>query len=60
MLWHLQKTQEYWWYVEAFCKCHQHKNLVQTPERITQFRFKSHILQTRQKLKLKDMPYCFI
>jgi len=29
MLWHLQKTQEYWWYVEAFCKCHQRKNLVQ-------------------------------
>ena len=20
MLWYLQKTQEYWWYVEAFCK----------------------------------------
>jgi len=24
-----KKMQEYWWYVEAFCKYHQRKNLVQ-------------------------------
>jgi len=29
MLWRLQKMQEYWWYVEAFCKCPQRKELVQ-------------------------------
>jgi hypothetical protein len=29
MLWCLQKTQEYWWYVEAFCKCPERKELVQ-------------------------------
>ncbi len=29
MLWRLQKTQEYWWYAEAFCKCPQHKDLTQ-------------------------------
>ena len=29
MLWHLQKKQEYWWYVEAFCKCPQRNDLVQ-------------------------------
>jgi len=28
MLWYLQKTQEYWWYVEAFCKCPERKELV--------------------------------
>jgi len=38
MLWCLQKTQEYWWYVEAFCKRPERKELVQTPERIAQFR----------------------
>ena len=29
MLWWLQKMQEYWWYVEAFCKCPERKELVQ-------------------------------
>jgi len=29
MLWRLQKMQEYWWYVEVFCKCPQRKELVQ-------------------------------
>jgi len=29
MLWRLQKMQEYRWYVEAFCKCPQRKELVQ-------------------------------
>jgi hypothetical protein len=29
MLWYVQKMQEYWWYVEAFCKCPEHKELVQ-------------------------------
>jgi hypothetical protein len=29
MLWRLQKTQEYWLYAEAFCKCPQRKELVQ-------------------------------
>ena len=29
MLWCLQKTQEYWWYVEAFGKCPERKELVQ-------------------------------
>ena len=40
MLWYLQKMQEYCWYVEAFCKYPERKELVQTPERITQFRCK--------------------
>jgi hypothetical protein len=29
MLWCLQKTQEYWWSVEAFCECLVRKELVQ-------------------------------
>ncbi len=29
MLWYLQKTLEYWWYVEAFCKYRERKELVQ-------------------------------
>jgi len=29
MLWWLQKMQEYWWYVEAFCKHPERKDLVQ-------------------------------
>jgi hypothetical protein len=29
MLWCLQKMQEYWWYVEAFCKRPERKELVQ-------------------------------
>ena len=29
MLWRLQKTQEYWWYVEDFCKRPERKELVQ-------------------------------
>ena len=29
MLWCLQKTQEYWWYVEDFFKCPERKELVQ-------------------------------
>jgi len=28
MLWCLQKIQEYWWYVEAFCKRPERKELV--------------------------------
>jgi len=29
MFWRLQKMQEYWWYVEAFCKRPERKELVQ-------------------------------
>jgi len=29
MLWCLQKMQEYWWYVEAFCKRPERKESVQ-------------------------------
>jgi len=29
MLWCLQKMQEYWWYVETFCKRSERKELVQ-------------------------------
>jgi len=29
MLWCLQKMQETWWYVEAFCKRPERKELVQ-------------------------------
>ena len=29
MLWFLKKMQEYWWYVEAFCKYPERKELVQ-------------------------------
>jgi len=50
MLWRLQKTQEYWWYVEDFCKRPERKEFVQTPERIAQFRFKPE--------NLLIVPYC--
>ena len=29
MLWTLKKMQEYWWYVEAFCKYLERKESVQ-------------------------------